>query len=103
MTAWMLHAMFSSLAGWLGTAGIVVVICGVVAWFVPPLRRIAIEIAAVFIASATLYAKGNRDRARLEAARKEEAVQKAQKDYAQIDARPDSPDTVADKLRDGRF
>lgn len=97
------HFIFGTIAGWLGTAGIVVVICGVVAWFVPGFRRIAIEIAAVVIAAATIYTKGNRDRAALEQQRKDEAVKKAQDDYAKIDQRQDTPGDVSKRLRDGTF
>ena len=95
--------LFHSLAGWLGITGIIVVICGVVAWFFPPLRRIAIEVGAVVLAAAALYAQGSRDRAALEQRRKDEAVAKARKEYDQIDARPDTPADVADRLRKHGF
>lgn len=91
------------LSGWLGLAGLIVVGCAVAAYIFPPFRRIAIEIAAVVFAAAAIYAKGNRDRSALENRRKEEAVQKAQKDYANIDARSDDPKSVAKRLRDGSF
>lgn len=64
MTAWIIEHVFSSLTGWLGITGVVVVVCGLVAWFFPPFRRLAIEIGAVALAAATIYTKGNRDEAK---------------------------------------
>ena len=103
MMSWIIDTFFSSLAGWLGAAGIIVVICGAVAWFVPPLRKIALAVAGVAISAAAIYAKGNRDRARLEARRKEEAVRKARKEYDEIDARPDTSADAIKRMRDGGF
>ena len=103
MTSWIIENVFSTLTGWLGVAGVIVVICGVIAWLFPPFRRIALIVAGVAVSFATIYAKGSRDRANLEARRKEEAVQKARKDYEKIDARPDSPDTVGKRMSDGSF
>lgn len=94
---------FGSLWGWIGTAGVIVAVCFAVAWLIPQSRPYAIAIAVVAVSLATAYTKGNRDRSRLEARRKEEAVQKAQKDYAEIDARPDTSDDVVKRLRDGSF
>lgn len=91
------------LFGWLGLGGGTVAIALAVAWFFPPFRRIALMVAGVALAAASIYAKGNRDRAALEAKRKEEAVRKAQEDYAKIDARPDDPDDVAKRMRRGDF
>lgn len=54
---------FGTIWGWIGTAGVVVIICVAVGYFFPPLRVIAIEIAAVVISAASIYAKGNRDEA----------------------------------------
>lgn len=103
MTQWIVETFFSSMLGWLGVTGVVVLICGVVAWFVPPLRAPALAIAGVMISLATIYSKGNRDRAALEARRKEEAVRKAKVEYDAIDKRPDTPDDVSRRLRDGSF
>lgn len=103
MMDWIVQALFSSLAGWLGVAGIVVVICGVIAWFVPPLRTAALAVAGVALSVATIYAKGSRDRAALEQRRKDEAVKKLKEKYNEIDKRPDTPDDVARRLRDGSF
>lgn len=103
MTDFIWQYVFSTLWGWLGVAGVTVIICGAIAWFIPPLRRIALEVAGVVVAAATIYAKGSRDRANLEKRRKEEAVRKAREAYDEIDKRPDTPDTVSKRLRDGTF
>jgi hypothetical protein len=92
-----------SLFGWLGLGGGVVAAALAVAWFIPPLRRTALLVAAAAFAGAAAYAKGNRDRADLEQRRKDEAVRKVQKDYAEIDARPDDVKSAADRLRHGSF
>ncbi len=95
--------LFNTVWGWLGIAGVIAVGCGLVAWFLPPFRRLAIEVAAVALSAAAIYAKATRDRANLEAKRKEEAVAKARKEYADIEARPDTPNDVSKRLRDGGF
>lgn len=94
---------FSTVWGWIGTATLVALACLAIAWFIPPLRPYAVAIAGVFLAAATVYTKGSRDRAALEQKRKDEAVKKAREDYAKIDARNDTPDDVAKRLRDGNF
>lgn len=99
----MLHFIFDTVFGWIGVAGLVVIGCIAVGYFIPGFRLIAIEIAGVVISAATIYTKGSRDRAALEQKRKDEAVRKAQKDYAEINARPDNPDTVSKRFRDGSF
>lgn len=91
------------LLGWLGLGGGVVAAALAVAWFVPPFRNIALAIAAAALAASGIYAKGNRDRAELERKRRDEAVDKARIDYAEIDSRADGPDAVDKRLRDGDF
>ena len=56
--------MLHTLIGWLGLTAVIVAGCAAIAWFFPPLRRIAAEVAAVAIAAASIYTKGNRDEAR---------------------------------------
>lgn len=99
----MMEFIFGTVWGWIGTAGLVVIGCAVVAYFIPQFRIHALAVAGVFISAATIYTKGTRDRARLEARRKEEAVQKARKQYDEIDTRPDSNESVAKRMRDGSF
>ena len=99
----MIDFIFGTVWGWIGTAGVVVIVCGLVAWFVPGFRRIAIEVAGVFIASAAIYAKAQRDEAARQQRLKDAAVAKARADYAKIDARPDDPGTVGKRLKDGSF
>lgn len=60
----MMDFIFGTLWGWVGTAVLVVLACIAVGYFFPPFRRIAIEIAAVVIAAASIYTKGNRDEAK---------------------------------------
>lgn len=92
-----------SLFGWLGLGGGVVAAGLAVAWFFPPFRNIALTVAAGALAAGGIYAKGNRDRAALEKKRRDDAVEKARTDYAKIDARPDDPDAVDKRLRNGDF
>lgn len=103
MMQWIAEHVFSSLAGWLGITGIIVVGCLAVAWFFPPFRRIALIVAGVALSVATIYAKGNRDRAALERRRKEEAVRRAREKYDEIDKRPDTDDDVTRRLRNNGF
>ncbi len=99
----MLDFLWHSAAAQLGLAGLVVAGALAVAWFVPPFRRLALMIAGIAFSAATIYAKGAKDRANLENRRKEEAVRRAQEGFSKIDARPDTPDDAARRLRDGSF
>lgn len=99
----MMHAIFGTVWGWIGTAGIVCIACGAVAYFIPQFRIYALAVVGVVVSAATIYTKGNRDRAKLETKRKEEAVRNARKKYDEIENRPDTPDTLADKLRRNGF
>ena len=99
----MLHFIFETLWGWWGVAGIAVVVCAAVAYFIPSLRLAMLAVVGVVLSSASIYTKGNRDRAKLEARRKEEAVKNARAKYDKIDQRKDTPETVARRLRDGSF
>ena len=94
---------FSSVWGWIGTAGIVVIASLVVGYFFPQFRIYALGVIGIVVSAATIYTKGSRDRAALENRRKEEAVRKANAAFDKIDARPDTPDSVAKRLRDGSF
>lgn len=99
----MMEFIFGTVWGWIGTAGIAVLICAAVGYFLPQTRLTMLAIAGVFISAASIYTKGSRDRARLEGRRKEEAVAKARKEYADIDARADTPNDVVKRMRDGGF
>lgn len=91
--------LFNSLWGWLGIAGVTVVCAFAVAWFVPPFRNMALAIAAGAAGAATIYAKGQRDRAALEERRKEAAIKEVTEKYDEIDKRVDTPSDVAERLR----
>ena len=97
----MLHFIFDTVFGWVGVAGLVVIACIVVGYFIPGLRLIALEVAGGVLAAASIYAKGSHDRAVLENQRKEEAVKRAREAYAKIEARPDTPGTVSKRLGSG--
>jgi len=99
----MIDFLWNTLWGWWGVTGVILVVCGVIAWLIPTLRLTMIEAALAVLAVVASYTKGNRDQANLEQRRKDEAVQKAKEDYAKIDARPDTPDDVAKRLRDNNF
>jgi hypothetical protein len=99
----MLSFLWHSVWAWIGLGGITIVILGVVAWFIPGFRLIAIEIAGAILAATAIYTKGSRDEALANKKREEEAVKKAKADYDKIDARPDTPSDVDKRLRDGSF
>lgn len=99
----MTHLIFDTMWGWIGTASIVVLACIAIGYVFPSFRRVAIEIGLVVISAASIYAKGSRDKAAQDKTKSQEAVRKVQDDYAKIDARPDNPGTVTDRLRDGTF
>ena len=83
MSDFILH----SLWGWLGLAGVIVAACVAVGYFFPPLRRIAIEVAAVVIAATAIYTRGSRDEAAKWNRAIEKDVQKGQQ--ARSDAQRD--------------
>jgi len=94
---------FNSLWGWLGISGLIVAGCIAVAIIFPTFRVHALAVAGAVLAAATIYTKGNRDRAALEARRKEEAVRKAREAYDAIDRRPDTPESATRRMRNGDF
>lgn len=99
----MMHFIFDTAWGWIGTAGLVVVICLVVGYFIPQFRLYALAVIGVVVSAASIYAKGNRDRANLEKRQRDDAVTKARKEYYEIDARPDTPADLRDRLKRGGF
>ena len=99
----MIHFIFGTVWGWVGTAGLIVVAAIVVGYFFPSLRWQAVVAAAVAITEAYIYTKGSRDRAALEERRKEEAIKAVKEKYDEIDSHPSTPGTVSDELRNHRF
>lgn len=99
----MIEFIFNTLWGWWGVAGVTVLVCVAVGYFVPSLRlsMIAVGGAAIWLASA--FTKGWRAAKADDRRRTENAVNAARKEYDQIDARPDTPADVADRLRRGGF
>ena len=94
---------FHSTAGWLTVTGVIIVICGVIAWFVPFLRRWAIEVILLVAGASALYLKGVADRSKREKELKDAAVKRNQEKFDKIDNRPDTPSDVDKRLRDGNF
>lgn len=88
---------------WLGAGGLAVIACGVVAYFIPPLRRTAIGVGGIILAAATIYAKGARDARKEERAKSEKAVRRIEGEYGKIDARTDTDRDVDERLRGGKF
>jgi hypothetical protein len=87
----------------IGIGGLAVIACAAVAWFFPPFRTWAIEAAVAILGATAIYAKGARDQSKRVNAQTEKAVGKAKADNEKIDARPDTPDDVDKRLRDGSF
>jgi hypothetical protein len=68
----------------IGIAGVAVIICGAVAWFIPPLRSGAIWIGGVILSGIFLYGKGARDENLRDRAKQQAAEDKSVAD-AKID------------------
>lgn len=98
-----LHAIFDTLYGWWGVAGITVIFCVALGYFVPSLRLSMIAIAGAAIWLASAFTKGWAAAKADDQRKTEEAIQKARAEYDQIDARPDTTDDVANRLRGGNF
>lgn len=98
MLSWIVQTFFSSLWGIIGTTALIVIACGVVAWFVPPLRKLALMVGGVVLAAASIYTKGNRDEARKWKEAEDRAVDKG--NNARRDAERES---AAGRLRDNEF
>lgn len=99
----MIDLIFGNVWGWAAVAVVAIGASGAVAYFIPQFRIYAIALAGFVAAVAAAYVKGNRDRARTEDKRREEAVRNAQVKYDKIDKRPDTPADVARRLRNGDF
>ena len=94
---------FNEVNAWLALGGLSLAGLIAIAWFFPPFRRLAIEIAAAIAAGMAIYAKGAHDAKRNEKAKQDAAVKRAEEKFDKIDARPDSPDSVDRRLRNGNF
>ena len=80
-----------------------IIACGAVAWFIPPLRRLAIEAGILIATAAAIFTRGYLAAKREDRAKQEKAVEKAKQEFDKIDARPDTDSTVDKRLRDGSF
>lgn len=99
----MFDFIFDHLWGWIGLAGFIVIACVGVAIIFPQFRATAFAVAAGAVGAASIYAKGQQDRAALEQKRKDEAVAKAREKYDEIERRPDDPSDAEKRLRKGDF
>lgn len=91
------------LFGWVGLAGIAAIVCVVLAVIFPQFRLTLLAIGAGILGIASVYARGRKHQADLEQRRKDAAVSKVQKQYDEIDRRPDDVDHVKGRLKDGSF
>lgn len=97
------HYIFGTIYGWIGIAGLIVIGCLAVAYLIPAWRPYAIAVAVVAVSVATAFTKGWLARGRVEQQRKDEAVKRTTDAYDKIEKRPDTPGTVADRLRNNDF
>ena len=69
--------LFNSIFGWLGIGGVVIAAALAVAWFIPPLRKLALTVAAFAAGVLAIYAKGSSDARRAERERQAAAEKRA--------------------------
>lgn len=98
----MLHLIFDTLWGWWGVAGVVLVVCGLIAWLIPQARIYAIAVAGTVITAASIFAKGYAARGKKEQEKRDAAVKKVGGEYDKIEARTDA-NRARDRLRDNSF
>lgn len=94
---------FDQLTGWIGLAGLAVIVLVVVAFIFPQSRIYAAAIGLGILGMASVYARGQRDRARLEQQRRDEAVKKVNTEYDKIEKEERTVDHVKGRLKDGSF
>lgn len=99
----MWHFLFSTVWGWLSITGIVVIVCGVVAWLIPSLRLTMLAVAGAVVTVTAAYTKGKRDQAALEQRRKEAAIAAVKARYDKIRKTPSTHADVEKSLKDGTF
>ena len=95
--------LFNSVTAWLGIAGMGVITLIVLSYVFPKLRVTLLGAAAVLGTAALIYAKGGRDRANADAARRNKAAEKVKREYEKIDSRADTPSTAVKRMRDGGY
>lgn len=93
---------FSSVWGWIGTAGVIVIACGVVGWLIPQSRPYVIALAVVALSVATAFTKGFLARGKKEQEKRDAVVKKLDTDYQAIEKRTDA-NRARDRLRDDSF
>lgn len=99
MFSWLLDHMWATMS----VATLIVIACGAIAWFIPPLRRIAIEVGVFVAGLAVVFTRGYLTAKRERAAKDEKMVKRAQEKFDEIDRRPDTSDDLDKRLRDGKF
>lgn len=87
------------LVGWIGLGGTIIAAALAVAWFIPPLRNLAITVAAGVAGGLAVYGKGYRDAAEKKKREREaderKAIQRGR------DARADAERDADSGVRDG--
>ena len=90
----MLDFLWHSVWAWIGLGGITIIILAVVAWFIPGLRLIALEIGGAILAATAIYAKGASD-----ATARRKALEKKAEDAAIASGKTDRAAADADAAR----
>jgi hypothetical protein len=99
MFSWILDHYIATLS----VSTLFVIGCGAVAWFFPPLRRLAVEAAVLVIGALAIFTRGYMTAKREDRERSEKAVKKAQEKFDEIERRPDTNSDLDKRLRDGKF
>lgn len=99
MLSWILDHYIATLS----LTVLIVIGCGAVAWFFPPLRRLAIEVGVLVAAAATIFTRGYLTAKREREAKDEREAKRRQEEFDKIDRRPDTDSDLDRKLRDGKF
>ena len=86
----MLDFLFHNIWAWIGLGGITIIIAIAVAWFIPGLRLVALEVIAGVAAATAIYAKGASDantrRKALEKKAEDAAIASGKRDRTAADA-----------------
>jgi hypothetical protein len=90
---------------WAQSSTAILIIAGlcVAAYLFPPFRKWLLTGAAVLGALLLSYLKGARDQSKSDKAKREDMVREKEKEYNEIDTRPDDSQSVRKRLRDGDF
>lgn len=99
----MLEWLWHSTVAWIGIGGAIIAALLAVAWFFPPFRRVALTAAGAVFTGLALYTKGAADQKRRDREKSDAAVRKLDRQYDEIERRPDDEKSVDQRLRRGDF